>query len=102
MSNSPVSQDGGEIAESELERVALQSGAVTCGISHDPQRKRGGYSRDEEYKGGSYTMYRSEVRNMRKSENKLLRMREWERNERKVSKAKEKQGYVYVIVQNLL
>ena len=97
----PLLQDGGEVSWEELKRHAKNSKrkAIRCGKTNNPHKRRGFYSRDPEYESAAGgTMYYFKTKNEKKAENKLLSLRNWEKNVQKTSNAPDEAGYVYVIM----
>ena len=81
----------------ELLEIAKPRKSVRCGETKDIHERRGEYSRQRKYKDTSYTMYHFKTENVRKRENDLLQVKDWERNVERVSNAHDVPGYVYVI-----
>ena len=85
----------------ELLDIARGDTAVRCGKTINPHARRGQYSREADYQDGTYKMFYCRTSHVHTSENKLLGIKEWERNVQTKSNAKDNgQGYVYVICRN--
>ena len=77
--------------QQELHEMARSGDYV--GTTVDPQRRRGEQKRD----GKMGTMYYTKTENMRKAEDKLLKICNCPENQQRRSNAQEGPGYVYLI-----
>ncbi len=92
-------QDGELISWKRLQQIAQGNTAVRCGITtRDPHYRRGQYSNEQIYKDRNYIMYTCKTENVKKRENDLLRLNNWERNIQTKSNAQNEPGFCYVIL----
>lgn len=82
----------------ELRQLAADPNAVRCGETKDTHQRRGEYSRTPEYQDAGYIMYYCKTKDVRMQENRLLGIKDWQRNMQHVSNAQDTSGYVYAIV----
>ncbi len=82
-----------KVTQSKLQEIADERSAIRAGSTGDPDKR----ARDYAQEGYAGTLYYAPTENMMKSEDKILRGRNFRHNEQELSNASESPGNVYVI-----